>query len=157
MAIELDTASYTLAPSRKELFFEKTITRLAEYTREHFATEEMLMKEFSYPDIEMHRQEHTKLIDLVNRRSLQQRAGDVTAASNLARDLKEWIFSHIALEDRRLGTFLSTRQRQVTDFVKSRIQENRLILRKGQVRLYQQVHSIIASRRSGKGEDRTTR
>ena len=146
LMLELDVASHTFSTNQKRFFFERTVKLLNEYTKEHFFTEELLMREFQYPDFARHCDEHKKFLELIVLRNAQHSAGDVMAASELIKDLKEWIFSHIALEDRQLGAFLGQKHRQVTDFVKSQIHLKTLILRRSQVDLYQQVNGIIVNR-----------
>lgn len=73
------------------------LTRLAQYTRSHFATEERLMADCSYPRLAAHRAEHEafrqRLRDL-QATAVTQDIGDETV--NL---LREWLVKHIMVSD----------------------------------------------------------
>lgn len=85
------------------------ITRLImlfyQHVREHFQTEEALMKQTGFPDYPTHRDSHNlmldKLIDIS--KTIQRREWDSHDIQNF---VSEWILSHILSEDMELGEFL---------------------------------------------------
>jgi hemerythrin-like metal-binding protein len=152
LMLELDNTSHAFPVNQRKFFFERTVKLLQEYTKEHFFTEEIIMREFQYPEFARHVDEHRGFLEQVVKRIGQYKGGDMKVVSELAKDLKEWIFSHIALEDRQMGAFLAQKHRQVTDFVKEQIHQNKLILRRSQVNLYQQIHGIVINKGKKQGE-----
>lgn len=86
--------------------FKSTIKDTVDYVKEHFSTEEGLMLKYEYPDYHLHKAEHNKFTKRV--------LDDVTAymenrpfvANSFVRFLKDWLLSHIALTDKRLGEYL---------------------------------------------------
>ena len=83
------------------------ITRLKHMIRNHFATEERLLRECSYPDFEKHKAAHRdfsdKLIDL-QVRSVSQ---DVTL--EMVEFLSAWLVKHIQSSDRKYAPYLKGR------------------------------------------------
>lgn len=78
---------------------------LYRYIRQHFETEEDLMKQFHYPaytqHVEAHNQMLDKLVEISNRiHDETWQRGDVLSF------MREWVLEHILDLDMRLGEFL---------------------------------------------------
>lgn len=78
---------------------EPALKALATYTLEHFATEEALMRETGYPDLERHRDKHEALARQVDELLLRFSKGYLTIPSTLSRFLADWLKHHIREED----------------------------------------------------------
>lgn len=79
---------------------------LVEMTRQHFETEEELMRLHGYPALEFHAAKHQEIS-----RALASFCGDYRAVlQNAGNDIgtfvKQWVMAHILTEDRKLGTYL---------------------------------------------------
>ena len=87
----------------------KTLDRLAEYTRVHFATEEGVMRLIRYPGFEVHMNQHEHLISEVV--SLQEKLDNKQASVTfeLLHFLKVWLSKHITESDKRFGEFAVSR------------------------------------------------
>lgn len=87
----------------------KTLDRLAEYTRVHFATEEGVMRLIRYPGFEVHKNQHEHLISEVV--SLQEKLDNKQASITfeLLHFLKVWLSKHITESDKRFGEFAVSR------------------------------------------------
>ena len=93
---------------REEEEIARLFEFLKEYTQDHFAAEERLMRESGYPECELHAAEHqafcAKIADLEGRMATE----GMTAV--LKRDFDEtvidWLFEHICRIDRALGKYL---------------------------------------------------
>ena len=84
----------------------KMAARMAvEYVVVHFSTEEELMEKINYPDMEAHKREHKKFAKTVLDTVKQFEEGGIYAPHAFVRFLRNWIFQHIALVDKRLGTY----------------------------------------------------
>lgn len=117
---EIDQQHRTLVGLINEVFEAKTndlgkkviaglLERLADYTKNHFATEEALMEEYGYPELEAHRKEH---------QFFTTKVGDFYRAFNTNQDyiigeildfLKNWLVKHIMEMDKGYGRFLTER------------------------------------------------
>jgi hemerythrin len=86
--------------------FEMTIHDAVAYVRYHFATEEKIMEKTSYPGLADHRKEHTEFIKQVLENVKAFQEGKSFVPNQFVRFLKDWILSHIAITDSKLGGFL---------------------------------------------------
>jgi hemerythrin len=76
---------------------------LANYTAEHFQTEEALMDAFAFPDQEEHIRIHKELLGQVGAFIGRYQSGKEDISQELLDFLKQWLVVHIGQEDRRLG------------------------------------------------------
>jgi len=85
---------------------DEVLTRLVEYTKVHFATEESLMTISNYPGAHNHKRQHEQLIDMVG--SYIKKYNEDPSASNydLLFFLKRWLVEHIMKDDKALGDHL---------------------------------------------------
>lgn len=85
------------------------IAALKDYTREHFAREEWVMRAIGYEQAPHHREQHRQLIDEVERHSADLLAGRIIAGA-VSIFLQRWLLRHIAIADRQLGKALAAWQ-----------------------------------------------
>ncbi len=80
---------------------------LVVYTRHHFSTEERLMEECGYPELEDHRRRHRAMEARVG--AFRQEAGEGTISFQLRlmNFLKEWLQKHILKTDMRYSSHLA--------------------------------------------------
>lgn len=79
------------------------LTFLANYTVEHFETEEALMESTGFPRQDEHRRIHKELLGQVGEFIGHYQRGDQDISMELLEFLKKWLLVHIGEEDRRLG------------------------------------------------------
>jgi len=91
-----------------ELFEEKALSELVDYTKHHFGSEEKLMQEHNYPEFEAHKAQHEAMIKKVNTflESYQNSDSD-QAIEEIAAYLKYWLVNHIISVDKRAARYLS--------------------------------------------------
>lgn len=142
MIVELDIASKTLSSGRRQKIFNKVVQGAMDYTREHFSTEERIMERFSYKHTQGHVKQHRAFIEMVQKRHSEGAQGDPKAAAHLVEDLKEWLVSHIAIEDRNIHLGLKDQMTEIQGFVRELINSGQLVVRKKQVDLYNQVSGL---------------
>jgi hemerythrin len=90
------------------------VQELIDYTRTHFASEERLMRQASYPQLEAHIRLHTVLLQAVDEMLLRIEVGDPSACLELSRFLFSWLIDHILLEDRAFAAFYRQGAQAVT-------------------------------------------
>jgi hemerythrin len=80
---------------------------LVQYTKEHFSTEESLMKLYNYPEYEAHRQKHEKMAEHVVKLKQKVDSGEISNPRQITDFLKEWLAKHILSTDKMYGPFLN--------------------------------------------------
>ncbi len=80
---------------------------LLDYTRYHFETEEQLLEKYHYPELELHRIEHERLLQevLVLQKRAQQ--GENAMGQEVFKFILNWLVNHLLTKDRRYALFLS--------------------------------------------------
>lgn len=86
-----------------------TLDELIDYTRVHFASEEVLMEAFAYPETLLHTIEHDRLTRTVLEFQEQFASGQVCLTVHLMEFLKVWIASHILGSDQKYVDFFAER------------------------------------------------
>jgi len=78
---------------------------LLDYAGMHFATEEALMRQYRYPNMAAHAQEHRDLTASTVGKAVALTVGTESRAA-LVMLLWNWLVSHTNLDDKALGIFL---------------------------------------------------
>jgi len=88
----------------------KILDRLTEFSHMHFAFEETLMVEHSYPELKTHQEEHAALMQQLEvfRQSLEN--GRLLQLSPTTDITDDWVLAHVDGADRKLGEFLNKQQ-----------------------------------------------
>lgn len=82
------------------------LNELVEYTKFHFATEEKLMQEHSFPGFLAHLSEHTRLTKKVIEFQQQFNSGSLVSVQ-LGSFLRDWLINHIMTVDKNYSAFLN--------------------------------------------------
>ena len=85
------------ASDQRTLFGAYAITRLKNYTRDHFAAEEALMKAAGYPKLEEHAAEHAAFRARLAELHLKSIGEDIS--TDTVRFLTDWMVNHIRRTD----------------------------------------------------------
>jgi hemerythrin len=97
------------AAEHRTMLAAYAITRLKHYVREHFETEESVLRQCHYPKLEEHIAEHDKfrkkLIEFQNKAVL------LDISTEMVDFLIDWLVNHIAKSDLRFVPYLPKRQR----------------------------------------------
>ncbi|MDR1177392.1 MAG: bacteriohemerythrin [Spirochaetaceae bacterium] len=91
--------------------FERTVHDAVAYIRYHFSTEGRIMERTSYPDRDDHNREHTEFIKKVLENVKAFEEGKLFVPFRFVRFLRDWVLSHIAITDSKLGIFLTGLQK----------------------------------------------
>ena len=84
----------------------EVLCELADYSRDHFAREENLMRIARFPRCVEHVVEHWKFIQTLTRLNDAYERGRTEVLPELRAFLGEWLASHITVDDRQFGDFL---------------------------------------------------
>jgi len=87
----------------------KSFEQLLEHMQEHFSSEELLMKKFHYPSLNMHKADHDKVLNQARYAQMQWRNKKDSAALKefLEDDIVAWLDQHIKAMDVPMADFTS--------------------------------------------------
>jgi hemerythrin-like metal-binding protein len=91
----------------QEIFIDLTA-----YARQHFAEEEIIMRDNKYPEREAHMVFHRELENKVKEYRQMFEDGVAVAGSDVLDFLKEWLIQHILKQDTKYGKFIKEQQTQ---------------------------------------------
>ena len=87
--------------------FSKSFKEASDYAQNHFNEEEALLENVGYPNLSEHMKEHVNFINEVwNQFSLINK--DQISPVDLARFLKTWLLTHIAVVDKKYVPYIGT-------------------------------------------------
>ena len=88
---------------------EEVLHRLMALSMLHFDAEESLMSRFSFPDIEVHRAEHQRLLAQLAEFSNSYAAGSTGRERTFVDFLRSWFHDHVEGMDQHYGPWLRER------------------------------------------------
>ena len=90
---------------------DKTLAFAVAYAKEHFAAEEKLQAECSYPGMAAHKQLHAQFLSSVSAlvSEYENTGPSVALVGKLNKSLVDWVVKHIATEDKKLGEHINSR------------------------------------------------
>lgn len=87
-------------------FFFSAIRKAMDYVKHHFSVEEKMLENVQYPRMAEHKKQHEdfilKIVDDVKNFS----DGMKIAPNSFVRFLRDWILSHIAIEDKQYAAYI---------------------------------------------------
>lgn len=92
--------------NRTQEDLQAILEELVNYTKYHFDAEEKVFKQFNYTEYDAHRRIHENLKKQVGDFLDDLKRGNVAISFNLLEFLKDWLFNHIKIEDKKYGKFL---------------------------------------------------
>lgn len=106
----IDQYFRAIRENRGEQVVDSLLEKILDYTASHFAHEEKMMREHTYPRYHAHRQEHLKMIASV--KGFQALlADDGTDRGDILMTirnfLRDWLLHHIVEEDQKYGPFFN--------------------------------------------------
>jgi len=106
-----DLMNALLEGRASEIIFE-LLLKLKKYAYYHFNSEEKLMKNINYPDIQTHSEEHNKFRKIVYKYIKEYKSNYYLITSETTDFLYSWISFHIMLSDKKMIDFLSKQKNQ---------------------------------------------
>jgi hemerythrin len=88
---------------------QKTIHQLINYTTVHFESEEQLLTAKGYPTFADHRMQHHAFLARVLEFHNQYMDGRVVLSAEILQFLKDWLATHILVEDRSYAVWMKER------------------------------------------------
>jgi hemerythrin len=84
----------------------RLLEQLLDYSRVHFAAEELMMRLHAYPGHGEHEAEHGRLLEQLEEIRKAWAAGQVQPTKELVTALRHWLAEHVQTFDRGLGLHL---------------------------------------------------
>ena len=85
---------------------ETLLQQLSELSRVHFATEEIMMRLYAYPEFAGHQLEHARLVDQIDQVRAEFAKGHVQPTRSFSSALHHWFTEHIRTHDVALARFV---------------------------------------------------
>jgi len=85
------------------------LTEMINYAREHFSTEEMLMRQYGYPAIELHEKEHDYFINTTAELAISFMDNRNTTGDEITEFLIIWLTNHILKTDMKFKPFFAAK------------------------------------------------
>jgi hemerythrin len=92
--------------------FKESMSRMVEYVRTHFTTEQELLQRIGYPKAYEHKLQHDTLSRQILEAAENYGKGKKFVPNNFVRTLKEWIFGHIAVSDKIFSDYIKEQKRK---------------------------------------------
>ena len=105
-----------LVVSRNPMVVSDTLKEMINYAREHFADEEIFMKEYGYSEIESQKKQHDYFIDTTADLAVNFMDHKNTTAGEIAEFLNLWLTTHILKSDMKYKEFFKTKIRPVAEY-----------------------------------------
>lgn len=87
----------------------KIMAELITYTKEHLQREEQIMVSLHFPNLERHKDGHTRFTEKLNALQKKYDEGSITVASQLSTVLRDWLSLHIRRSDKEMKMLLQKR------------------------------------------------
>jgi hemerythrin len=91
--------------------FKEAMGRMVDYVRFHFAAELKLLEAIHYPEFPNHKKMHETLVGNILEAVKEEKEGKKFVPNNFVRTLRDWVFGHIAIEDRKWGGGVTKQKR----------------------------------------------
>jgi hemerythrin len=106
--VELINQLYrVLLSNNPDEFLGEILLRLVEYAGIHFHSEEELLQEYGYPELEAHKKEHEAYVEKIISYHKQYKKGTLTLSAGVVNFLKDWLKNHITYTDKKYSAFLN--------------------------------------------------
>ena len=92
--------------------FKESMSRMVEYVRFHFSTEQKLLELVNYPDFHNHKKQHETMVYNILEAVKEHNKGVKFAPNHFTRTLKDWIFSHIAVFDKDYAIYINEQRKK---------------------------------------------
>jgi hemerythrin len=91
--------------SNRTFLEKKLVERILTNLREHFDTEERLMKESKFPFFISHKMEHDRFYNKIESFYDKLEQGSERVTLELLNSIKTWLFNHLEINDRKCTKF----------------------------------------------------
>ncbi len=88
-----------------------SLTKMLDYARYHFSTEESFMTRIDYPDIVRHIRKHKDFDTKIYQMTRDLQSEEIILNSEILSIIKDWLINHIQSEDIKLGLYAAAKSK----------------------------------------------
>ena len=92
--------------------FNETASEMVLYVNQHFTTEEQLMERTNFPGLAEHKKMHAEFVKELLTDVEAVKSGKKLIPNNFVKFLRDWVLSHIAIYDSKLGAYLAEQKKK---------------------------------------------
>ncbi|MDR3192596.1 MAG: bacteriohemerythrin [Treponema sp.] len=92
--------------------YKNTLKDIVDYVVIHFSTEEKMMEIVKYPELMAHKNQHEGFVKKILEDTKNFQEGKTFVPNVFVRYLRDWIFSHIAIEDKHYADYIFSLKKQ---------------------------------------------
>ncbi len=138
MIVELEVALKENYDKRLNLLSD-LLPDVKRYVEEHFSAEEAMMDALGYPAAAGHKKLHELFNRTISAHDAEYATRTRQGASVLVHDLKDWLLTHIVIEDAKFAKLCREKHTEAIAVSKHMIGEKKAQFRKAQILLYQYI------------------
>lgn len=138
MVVELEVSLKEDYDKRAHLLADM-LPDVKRYVHEHFSAEEYMMESLGYDMRVAHKKQHSAFVKTIEDHNTDYKAGTRSAATLLVRDLKDWLLSHILIEDAKFAKLCREKNTEALQLSKQLINGKKVQFKKAQILLYQYI------------------
>ncbi|MDR0598889.1 MAG: bacteriohemerythrin [Treponema sp.] len=90
----------------KKAYFMKAVKSVVDYVNYHFSAEEKMLENIKYPGLAEHKKQHESFVKKLLDDVKGYEEGWKFAPNSFVRFLRDWILSHIAMEDTKYARYI---------------------------------------------------
>jgi hemerythrin len=90
----------------KRAFFMQTVKSVVDYVKYHFSAEETMLENVKYPQLSCQKKQHEVFVQRLLDDVKSYQNGQKFVINNFVRFLRDWILSHIAMEDTKYARYI---------------------------------------------------
>lgn len=106
----LDALYDAVSNNRPASEINEILNQLTSYSEIHFMSEQLLMRLYAYPDYDDHINDHEAMTEYLNEIMKKLNAGQDSMALETAREMRQFLTSHISTRDEAFSEFLKKLQ-----------------------------------------------
>lgn len=105
--VEIINSLNTFEARQNPQVFAVILSELTDFVKEHHQTEESIMREYDYPELNKHMKEHCSLVLLISRFNLRYCRRVPTEAHTVLEIVQAWFINHELAEDKVWRDFVA--------------------------------------------------
>jgi hemerythrin len=95
-----------------KVYFLETVHDTVDYVKYHFTAEEKILEKIKYPYITEHKKAHESFVKRIFEEVKSFEEGKKFVPNIFVRYLKDWILTHIAVEDKKYARYIRDLKKQ---------------------------------------------